>query len=257
MTPYRIKDGTCHYCRQPIVPDWAKDHPLDISDRDHCSVECLVKSWMDYAKVPRDFFGFDPTKLDKTEQVKNSLAWAHDRRDWDSLPDSLGFRDVATVKPGLLLHGRQSGTGKTRTATAAMGIAILGRWPGTAAEEEYRQECEQDQVRHYPAGVWFNTLRFRQEYLKVAAEWKDREPWIDDIVNCNCLLLDDICKIKPTESILEVLHSVLDERLTANRTTILTTNLAGPELAKRWGEDFGPYIVRRLRDYCKCIDFDL
>ena len=55
---------------------------------------------------------------------------------------------------------------------------------------------------------------------------------------------------------MEVIYSVLEERLSNGRLTILTTNVTGQELSRRWGQEYGPYLVRRLREFSVAIDFD-
>ena len=80
---------------------------------------------------------------------------------------------------------------------------------------------------------------------------------IDQLSNCEFLFLDDIDKIKPTEGLQELLFAALDERSGyQNRKTIFTTNLSGNQLGEKWGGEYGPYLIRRLRDFCVPIDCD-
>jgi hypothetical protein len=48
----------------------------------------------------------------------------------------------------------------------------------------------------------------------------------------------------------ELIYSVLDERFANGKLTTFTTNAAGMELQRRWGPEYGPYLVRRIREFC-------
>jgi hypothetical protein len=110
----------------------------------------------------------------------------------------------------------------------------------------------------YPSGVWINAIRFRQRYLETMhfTQAAARARWIDKLSHCTALLFDEIDKLKASEGLAEILYGILDERLSDDRLTILTTNSTGPELQAKWGEEYGPYLVRRLRDFCRSIDCD-
>ena len=107
-----------------------------------------------------------------------------------------------------------------------------------------------------PSGLWLNVGRFRERYMRVMKLAEEKADWIWELSNTDMLFLDDLDKLKPSEGLLELVFAVLDDRLSNNKTTILTTNLDGEELAQRWGDEVGPYLVRRLRDFCLCINFD-
>jgi hypothetical protein len=54
----------------------------------------------------------------------------------------------------------------------------------------------------------------------------------------------------------EIIYGILDERLSDGKVTILTTNASGQELERNWGEEYGPFLVRRLREFSLTINFD-
>jgi DNA replication protein DnaC len=149
---------------------------------------------------------------------------------------------------GLLCHGTISGTGKTRVATQAAGI-LAGCW--FMCDEAGNEKFDDN-----PAGIWINFHRFRCEYGEIMRDAEARSRYQRELADCNVLMLDDIDKLKPSEGLVELIFGVLDERFSNGNDTIMTTNSCGAALAERWGEH-GPYLVRRIRDFCVCVDFDL
>jgi hypothetical protein len=51
-------------------------------------------------------------------------------------------------------------------------------------------------------------------------------------------------------------YSVLDDRFAEGNLTIITTNVGGRELERRWGPEYGPYLLRRIHEFCLAINFD-
>jgi hypothetical protein len=84
----------------------------------------------------------------------------------------------------------------------------------------------------------------------------ERAAWVDELCLCGLLVLDEPDKLKPSDGLVEVIYGVLDERFAEGRLTILTTNAGGRELERRWSLEFGPYLVRRIREFCLAINFD-
>jgi len=79
----------------------------------------------------------------------------------------------------------------------------------------------------------------------------------DELVSCNLLLLDDVFKAKPTERVEELLFSVVDERSEWCRPCIITLNDTGESLLSRLTPDRGPALIRRMREHCTSIKFDV
>ncbi len=170
--------------------------------------------------------------------------------EWLKAPHGSGQEDQP---PGLLLHSVRSGTGKTRVATHLACLAMFRRWKGNAVRQDYESR------RIYaPLGLWLNARRFRQGYQETMhfAKAADRVAWLDVLCRCGVLVLDEPDKLKPSEGLVETLYGILDERLSNCRLTIITANASRRELERRWGEEYGPYLVRRLREFCLAIDFD-
>ncbi len=203
-----------------------------------CSLKCSIFNWQCSINLPRTFRNFDSSLLQCAPQITAVEQWISDRSNYQG-------------KPGLLCHGIESGAGKTRVGTYAACRLIGEDWSGTADEQQTITDgCGYE-------GLWFNVVKFKADYLRVHRDGEERGKWSEMLAGTRVLFLDDVDKIKPSEGLLEVLFGVLDARLTDSRTTILTTNLTGETLERRWGDEFGPYLIRRLRDYCLTLDFDL
>jgi len=177
-------------------------------------------------------------RLHRAEQIARVRAWIKDREHLESFPS-------------LLLHGQVSGTGKTRVATWAFLEQIVSWWCGRKVERE-------DLATGIGgAGLWYSVATFRQKYLECLRDCEGRAKWLQQLRTVRVLCLDDIDKFRSSEGLLELLYSILDARLLETElTTILTTNLCGDALAERWGPEYGPYLVRRLREFSLTLNFD-
>jgi integrase len=63
--------------------------------------------------------------------------------------------------------------------------------------------------------------------------------------------MDDLDKGRPTEYGAEQIFTAIDQRLTAGKALLVTSNLRLNELAGKWPEPFGGAIVDRLAGYCE------
>jgi len=79
--------------------------------------------------------------------------------------------------------------------------------------------------------------------------------WIDRMISADVLLLDDVFKVKLTESFECALFAVVTMRTEDGRPIIATTNDTGDTLIARMSADRGAPMIRRLRDYTKAIPF--
>lgn len=146
-----------------------------------------------------------------------------------------------------MLHGKISGTGKTMMGTNVLLRMGAADWFGREQAEEYSDI----------AALWFSAPRFRLKYLDVCKDNDARQTWIEELNRAYTLMIDDIDKLKATEGLSELIYGVLEERFTHGWRTILTANSGGRLLEDHFGEGYGPYIVRRIRDFCLCLDFDV
>ncbi len=226
----------CLKCSGPLNPDAPGDELF--YDNVFCSVDCARSDWRDISQIPNEFWNTDLNRLECKSQIAAVEKWLKEQR-------------AHEAKPGLLLHGKQSGTGKTRLGTYAFNTLVVGSWPGRI---EHEREFKNGGDVH--AGRWFNVNRFREHYRRILKDEEAKAEWQSELSNASRLFIDDIDKLKPAEGLLELLFGILDERLSCDRGTILTTNFCGSELEQKWGEEYGPYLVRRLREFCLCVHFD-
>lgn len=61
------------------------------------------------------------------------------------------------------------------------------------------------------------------------------------------LVLDDLDKVRPTEFAAEVLFKAIDARADGGGQLLVTTNLNGGELARRWPQPYGEALTSRLQ----------
>ena len=225
----------CEYCTAELNPS---DKETSFDSFTFCSRRCATLDWSDVSRVPRIFFETDLSRLECPEQVNQVKGWIRER-------------SRCIGQPGLLLHGEISGRGKTRLGTYAFNELIIEGWDG---REQEQKEVEKGSEK---TGVWLNTNNLVCTYRRLIREHEAKGEWQEELSNASNLFIDDLDKAKPTDGLMELVFSVLDDRFTNRRTTIITTNLNGDGLANRWGDDVGPYLVRRLRDFCMCVDCDV
>lgn len=133
---------------------------------------------------------------------------------------------------GLILNG-PTGSGKSRTAWMVI------------------KQC------HF-AGLHIECLN-SMAGLKYASLFSgsasDVEQWVGKLINADLLFMDDIFKIKLTDSFESVIFSLVDQRTENGRPIILTANDTGESLTARMSPDRGEPLVRRLREFCDTITF--
>ena len=220
----------CTRCRR----GFEGDNDLDNFDNVmFCSGECSFTDWTMVSKVPIAYLRTDPARIPNQAGLKLALTWA-DQRDGT----------------GLVIHGEGCGTGKTRTATLAYREFGIRSWYGREDHDSYLD----DNGNHL--GFWRSASDLKAEYLAVCRKSEERAAWFKRICDARILLLDDVDKISASDGMMETLFGILDTRLHNNSATIVTTNKTGDELIEKFGDEFGPPIVRRLRDLCLCLNFD-
>ncbi len=134
---------------------------------------------------------------------------------------------------GLLLHG-VTGSGKSRCA-----------W----------KLCEREFMRGKTfAGMDY---RFAEKYaaLMNRAGAGAVFDWLEEMVRADLLLMDDVLKSKMTDAVEMALFNVLTTRTETQRPVIVTSNDTGDSLLSRLSPDRGAPFVRRLREFCKAINF--
>jgi DNA replication protein DnaC len=134
---------------------------------------------------------------------------------------------------GLLLHG-PTGTGKTRTGWLVLRNMHLKR-------KSY-------QILNSLAGLEY-AAKFSQSAAVV-------QEWVEGLIECDVLFMDDPFKNKLTDSFEGIIFSVIDRRTENGRPTVLTANDTGATLSDRMTNDRGEPLVRRLREFCLPLPFN-
>ncbi len=140
------------------------------------------------------------------------------------------LEDWVRGEKALYLHGRDTGTGKTGAAVAALKRYIAR----TGERGLYR-----------PVPLLMKNLRqaigrFRDGVLT------------DELRSVPALVLDDIGVERPTETVLEALYLVVDDWYRMKRPQlIITSNLPLEELSKRLDDR----IASRIAGHCRVIEF--
>jgi DNA replication protein DnaC len=135
---------------------------------------------------------------------------------------------------GLLLRGA-TGTGKTRAAFLLLNRLVLEERRGVRAFDGlgFEHEC----VRRFRGGTG--------------------EDWADELAEVDLVFLDDLGKGCFTPRAEAELCSLIERRAANNLPIIATTNMTGADLAAKATDDRGPPMVRRLREFCRCVVFEV
>lgn len=153
----------------------------------------------------------------------------------EKLPDPKKADEVLAWeygKIGLILHG-QTGRGKTRCAWLLI--------------EKLFKKRYQIRIMNTGAGL---------EYGAMFSDSPRRAMnWIESRERVEVLVLDDVFKVRLTDSFEAALFSIVDYRLSHQLPIIATLNDTGETLSARMSPDRADPFLRRLREMCKTIQF--
>jgi len=137
-------------------------------------------------------------------------------------------------KSGLLLHGT-TGIGKTR----AIWEIIRRQWV---------EQAKRDRQLAYQ----FLTMRKIEGMIEKGFDDRQHAKMLDGLIELPFLIIDDFGKERLTQRMASDLFAVIDERSTAQRPTIISTNYNGTTLLERFDSrdvETGKALIRRLKDY--------
>ena len=139
---------------------------------------------------------------------------------------------------GLLLHGT-TGVGKTR-----------GIWE--IIRKMWIQEAQKDKQLQFQ----FLTMRKIEGMIEQSFDDRTHSKMIDSLIEMPFLIIDDFGKERLTQRMATDLFSVIDERSTSKRATVISTNFNGTALLERFDnrdKETGIAMIRRLKDYYRCV----
>lgn len=84
--------------------------------------------------------------------------------------------------------------------------------------------------------------------------WRASE-WVNKLANCELLLLDDVFKVRLTDSVEQALFHIVNHRMEYCLPLIVTCNDTGETLKTRLSEDRGDPLIARLQESCRWISF--
>jgi DNA replication protein DnaC len=152
-------------------------------------------------------------------------------------------------KSSLLLYG-PPGTGKTFILAALMRRAIE-EWRERIWRNEHPDGHTYDSVSRPEipslASVPEVMLAIRESFKRNGEE--SEEEIIRKLSQKRVLFLDDLGVEKPTESTLQSLYLIIDNRYRNERQTVFTSNLGLSEIAERVGDR----IASRISEMCRVI----
>lgn len=139
---------------------------------------------------------------------------------------------------GLLLHGT-TGVGKTR-----------GIWE--IISRLWKAKALKDRQLEYK----FLTMRKLEGLIEKSFDDRQHSVMIDSLIQVELLILDDFGKERLTQRMASDLFSIIDERSTARKATIISTNFNGTSLLERFDnrdKETGVAMIRRFKDYYRIV----
>lgn len=153
------------------------------------------------------------------------------------IQDALGWKPEGDIS-GLLFHGT-TGVGKTR-----------GIW------EVVRRLWAEKALKDRQMDYHFLTMRKMEGMIEKSFDDRQHAKMIDGLIETNLLVFDDFGKERLTQRMASDLFSIIDERTTARRATIISTNFNGSSLLERFDnrdKETGVALIRRFKDYYRIV----
>lgn len=139
------------------------------------------------------------------------------------------------MRRGIVLHG-PTGVGKTRMAYLALkNLHLQGRSVKAVRSTRFGQ---------YVSNQWSDDTSLKREARDELQSMK----------LVRYLLFDDLGKERFTPRLETEFYDLIEERTGEGRPTIFTSQLFGNQLAACLSKENGEAIVRRIREFCDCVE---
>lgn len=102
--------------------------------------------------------------------------------------------------------------------------------------------------------VFFDGVSFGQ-MLNRKFRREEAEDWLDSLASVDIVFFDDLGKLKLTERAEAELFGVIERRCANMKPILATTNDTGASIAARMTDNRGAAFVRRLREFCRIVQF--
>ena len=221
-----MSDLACHcgrrgalFCKKDDFTKLVRWHKC----REHADIERVAHDGLVDScippRIPDLFLDTDISRLPL--KIASALNWMPDEKN-----------------SGLLLHGT-TGIGKTRIIWEI----IKNMWKLEAAKD---RQLDYD----------FLTMRKLEGMIERSFDERNHSGMIDGLVERKVLVLDDLGKERLTQRMASDLFSIIDERASAKRCTMISTNFNGTTMLDRFDvrdKETGVAIIRRFKDFYKII----
>jgi len=146
---------------------------------------------------------------------------------------------------GLYIYSKLPGTGKTLIASIAL-------------NEFFNQIVWQRVTK--PAGVFINTTEFLEQYRQ-NYELQDDNFFelLNNIEECDVLILDDLGAERPTEFVRDRLYDIINKKYNQMKSIIVTSNIPlydGDKLNSQLTTQLSERICSRLAEMTYLVDLD-
>ncbi len=177
--------------------------------RCRCAEYHIMKTKLSFANIPPEFdgltvksFDIDMYRLECNRELAQNIKRI-------AIEYVKNFEALKKTGKGLYFYGEAKGSGKTRL-TVSIGNALI--------------------AQHMAAVKFVTTLNLIEEIkstwdqAQASGPEKSQSLLIADIKKIDVLILDDFGTERPSSWVNEIFYNILNDRMTANKVTIFTSN---------------------------------
>lgn len=229
---------TCLRCRKVVQLQWSEEDPFGAM---------MVRLWR-YCETCL------PVALEESESDRRAEEAREREERWARICPK-AFVDTDLSDPRLNAHIVSAGRA---WRPGAKGLGFMGPSGCGKSRVAYATALK----RAYDAGLWIahiSHVQFRRVVLDLFQDGETRlsaRNRLDGLRRADVLLLDDLGKAPATEAVDAELLELVDDRTSNGRPLIWTSNGGGAWLIERMGPDRGRPIVRRLAEFCECVNLN-